>query len=159
MAKKPKSNFHTVAENRKAYFHYEVLEKLECGIELQGTEVKSLRSGHISFVDAFVEIKDHQLFLMKFHISPYAFGNLFNHTAERPRRLLAHRGQIVKLHRRVKEKGYTLIPLRVYFKKQYAKIEIGLCRGKKLFDKRETIKERDMQRQNERDIRHTTKGY
>lgn len=158
MEKKRKSDFLLVAENRKAYFHYEVLDKLECGIELQGTEVKSLRNGNISFVDAFVEVKAGQLFLMKFHISPYVFGNLNNHVAERPRRLLAHRQEIAKLHRRVKEKGFTIIPLRVYFKKQYVKIEIGLCRGKKLFDKRETIKERDLQRQSERDVRSVGKG-
>lgn len=159
MAKKPKSDFQLIAENKKAYFHYEVLEKLECGLELQGTEVKSVRSGQLSFVDAFVEIKDQQLFLMKFHISPYAFGNLFNHAAERPRRLLAHKGEINRLYRRVREKGFTIIPLRIYFKKQYAKMEIGLCRGKKLYDKRETIKERDIQRQNDRDIRSAHKGY
>lgn len=159
MAKKPKSDFQMIAENKKAYFHYEVLEKLECGIELAGTEVKSLRSGHLSFVDAFVEIRNNELFLMKFHISPYAFGNLFNHAAERPRRLLAHRGEINKFYRRVREKGFTIIPLRIYFKKQYAKLEIGLCRGKKLYDKREAIKERDMQRQNDRDIRSAHKGY
>ncbi|MGL4524073.1 MAG: SsrA-binding protein SmpB [Spirochaetia bacterium] len=158
MGKKKRKGSDSVAENRKAYFHYEVLETLECGIELGGTEVKSIRCGHVNFVDAFVEIRNHQLFLVKFQISPYAFGNLFNHISDRPRRLLAHKQEISKLWKKVKEKGHTIVPLRVYFKNQFVKVEIGLCRGKKLYDKRETIKERDADRQNQREVRNLTKA-
>jgi SsrA-binding protein len=151
MAKKKHIGSEVLAENRKAYFHYEVVEHLECGIVLHGTEVKSMRMHHINFVDAFCEIRNHELFVLKLNISPYDFGNINNHTAERPRKLLAHKQEIRKLQRRVAEKGMTLIPLKFYLKDHLVKVDIGLCRGKKLYDKRESIKERDMDRQASRE--------
>lgn len=148
---KESDGFKLIGENRKAYFNYEALEKLECGIELQGTEVKSLREGRINFVDSFCEIKNNQLFIQKLHIAPYSFGNIFNHAAERPRRLLAHKQEIAKWARRIREKGLTIVPLRFYFKNRRVKVEVALCRGKKLYDKRESIKERDLQRASDRE--------
>ncbi len=133
--------------NKKAYFHYHVIENLECGIALQGTEIKSMRAKTFSFTDAFVEILQGELFLKKFHISPYKNGgSVFNHKPERHRKLLAHKKQIDGLQRKVKEKGMTLVPLKIYLKGSVVKVEIGLCRGKKLYDKRDSIKEKDLNR-------------
>lgn len=144
--KKKKEAPGTLGSNRKAYFNYTVEESLECGIELKGTEVKSLRAHHFSFVDSFCEIKDDQLWLNKLSINPYDFGNIHNHITDRPRKLLAHRKEIEKLERKTREKGITLIPLKFYLKGSLVKVEVGLCRGKKQFDKRETIKSRDLDR-------------
>ena len=120
---------------------------MECGIELQGTEVKSLRENRFSFGDAYARIKDGQLYLVGFHISPYPFGNLHNHEPERERKLLAHKEEIKKLRRKVEEKGFTLVPIKLYLKNGLIKVELGICRGKKLYDKRETIKQRDLERE------------
>ncbi|MBN2618060.1 MAG: SsrA-binding protein SmpB [Spirochaetales bacterium] len=146
MSKNKKESPGTLGKNRKAYFNYTVEDSLECGIELKGTEVKSMRSSHFSFVDSFCEIRNNQLWMNKFSINPYDFGNIHNHITDRPRRLLAHTKEIEKLDRKIKEKGYTLIPLRFYLKGSLVKVEVGLCKGKKLFDKRETIKSRDLDR-------------
>lgn len=142
-----------LAKNRKAYFNYSVEDSLECGIELQGTEVKSMKEGKFSFSDAYVRIKDGELWLQDFHISPYAQGNILNHEPLRERRLLAHKQEIKRLKRKTDEKGYTLVPLTFYLKRGRIKVEIGLCRGKQLHDKRESIKQRDLKREYEREIK------
>ncbi len=142
-----------LAENRKARFDYTILESLECGMVLEGSEVKSLKSGRFSFSDSYAKIRDGKLILVGFHITPYPFGSLFNHDPDRERPLLAHKKEIAKLRRKTDEKGFTLIPLRVYLKKGYVKIEIGVCQGKKLSDKRESIKERDQRRDAQRESR------
>lgn len=154
MSKKKNESPGVLGKNRKAFFNYTVEESLECGIELKGTEVKSLRAHHFSFTDSFCEVRDGQLWLNKFSIQPYDFGNIHNHITERPRRLLAHKKEIDKLERKTREKGYTLVPLKVYMKGHIVKIEVGLCKGKKTFDKRETIKARDV----DRDLSRKTKG-
>ncbi len=133
--------------NKKARFNYFIDETLECGIELQGTEVKSLRENRFSFGDSYARIKEGQLYLIGFHISPYPFGNLHNHEPERERKLLLHKEEIRKLRKKVEEKGFTLVPIKVYLKNGLIKVELGICRGKKLYDKRETIKQRDLERE------------
>ena len=143
-----------LGENRKARFLYEILESLECGIVLQGTEVKSIKAGKFSFPDCFAEIRGGELFIRNLHITPYTHGNLFNHPPERVRKLLAHRQEIKRLERKVREKGVTLIPLKFYLVKGRVKLELGLCKGKKQYDKRNSIKERDLQREAQRDFRN-----
>ena len=133
--------------NKKARFNFFIDETLECGIELQGTEVNSLRENRFSFGDSYARIKDGQLYLIGFHISPYPFGNLHNHEPERERKLLVHKEEIRKLRKKVEEKGFTLVPIKVYLKNGLIKVELGICRGKKLYDKRETIKQRDLERE------------
>ena len=145
-----------IADNRKARFDYEVEESVECGIVLQGTEVKSLREGKVSFVDSFCDIKKGELWLRNIHIAPYDFGSHNNHDPLRPRKLLAHHKEIARFQRRIKEKGYTLIPLKLYFKQSLVKVEVGVCRGKKLYDKRETIKRRDIDRDHAREIKQVS---
>lgn len=143
----------TVATNRKARFLYEILERHEAGIELVGTEVKSLRRGGANLVDAFAVPKGGELFVLNLHISPYEQGNRFNHPPTRPRRLLLHRREIARLAGQVSQRGLSLVPLRIYFKRRRAKVELGVCRGKKAHDKRETIRERDRRRSEEREFR------
>lgn len=156
MAKKGKKESPgLLADNRKARFNYTVEEALECGIELKGTEVKSMRAGKISFVDSFCEIRNGELWIRNLHISPYDFGNIYNHLPERSRRLLAHSKEIRRLERRVNEKGYALIPLKFYLKSALVKVEIGICKGKKVYDKRETIKRRDLEREEGRNFRRS----
>ena len=133
--------------NKKARFNFFIDETLECGIELQGTEVKSLRENRFSFGDSYARIKDGQLYLVGFHISPYPFGNLHNHEPDWDRKLLVHKEEIRKLRKKVEEKGFTLVPIKVYLKNGLIKVELGICRGKKLYDKRETIKQRDLERE------------
>jgi len=142
-----------IAANRKAFHEYAVLERMEAGMVLQGTEAKSLRAGKVNFLDSFVSIRDGEAWLAKLHISPYDFGNRANHDPTRLRKLLLHRHEILKLGQRVREKGLTLIPLSLYFSKGKVKLEIGLCRGKKLYDKREAIAKRDAARDSEREAR------
>ncbi|NIZ19362.1 SsrA-binding protein SmpB [Entomospira culicis] len=150
-AKKPAG---VIADNRKARFNYEIIQELECGIALVGTEVKSLRDGHMSFVDSYCEITEsEQLYIYKLNISPYTHGNIYNHLTDRPRRLLAHKKEIQSMYRKVREKGITLVPLKFYFKNNRVKVLVGLARGKKLYDKRETIKERDTERNIARDFK------
>ena len=143
----------TIATNRKAFHEYAVLDRLEAGLVLQGTEAKSLRAGKVNFLDSYVSIRDGEAWLAKLHISPYDFGNRTNHEPTRRRKLLLHRHEILKLDMRVREKGLTLIPLSLYFSKGRVKLELGLCRGKKLYDKREAIAKRDAQREGERFFR------
>jgi len=142
-----------IATNRKAFHEYSVLERIEAGMALQGTEAKSMRAGKVSFLDSFVSIKEGEAWLLKLHISPYDFGNRANHDPTRARKLLLHKHEILKLNQRVREKGFTLIPLSLYFSKGRVKLEIGLCRGKKLYDKREAITKRDLERENARNMR------
>ncbi len=139
-----------VAQNRKAFHDYFVLERFEAGIELFGTEVKSIRAGTINLKDSFCFIKDGQLFVRSMHISPYEKGNIFNRDPVRTRRLLMHKREINKLAARISQDGLTLIPLSVYFRDSKVKLELGLCQGKKLYDKRQTeaknVANRDMER-------------
>lgn len=142
-----------ISLNRRARFDYHVEESLECGIELKGTEVKSIKDGRISYPDAYAEVKQGEVWLYNFHIAEYAFSSVFGHDPDRPKKLLLHRQEIKRIERRVREKGYTLIPLSVYLKHGLVKIELGLCKGKKLFDKRADIKARDLDREIRRDFR------
>jgi len=139
----------TVIKNRKAYHEYEVLEKYEAGIALVGTEVKSIRAGQLKITEAFCQVNTSmQLELHQLEISPYRFGNVFNHDATRIRRLLMHRREIGKLNQRMKEKGLTLIPIRMYFNNRgRVKVEIAICRGKNLYDKRQSLKAKDAKRE------------
>lgn len=142
-----------VANNKKAYHDYFIEEKYEAGLELHGTEVKSLRMGKCSIKEAFVRIEDGEAFVYGMNISPYEKGNIFNKDPLRVRRLLLHRAEINKLAGKMAEKGLTLVPLQVYFKDGRAKVEIGLARGKKLYDKREDIAKRDLRREQEREFK------
>jgi SsrA-binding protein len=142
-----------LASNRKAFFDYSVEEKLECGIELVGTEVKSLKDGKFSFADSYAKIENDQLWLEGLHITPYVFGNINNHDPDRLRRLLVHKKEIKRLRRKVMEKGLTLIPLAFYLLHGLVKLELGVCRGKKLYDKREVIKNRDLNREIQREFK------
>jgi SsrA-binding protein len=140
--------------NRKAWHEYHIEEKIEAGIVLVGTEVKSLRAGKANLVDAYATIKDGEAWLVHAHISPYKEGTCFNHEPRRSRKLLLHRSQIKKLKACTKEKGFTIIPLRMYFVRGKAKVELALARGKKLYDKREAIAEKDARRAMERGMRN-----
>ena len=142
-----------VANNKKAYHDYFIEEKYECGIELFGTEVKSIRMGKCSIKEAYVSIDHGEAFIEGMNISPYEKGNIFNREPLRKRRLLLHKREILKLAGQVQAKGYTLMPLQVYFKNGRVKIEIGLARGKKLYDKRQDIRKKDMKREMERDYK------
>ena len=142
-----------VANNKKAYHDYFIDEKYEAGLVLHGTEVKSLRMGKCSIKEAWVRIQDGEVWVYGMHISPYEKGNIFNKDPLRPRKLLMHKAEIGKLLGKVKENGITLVPLQVYFKNGRAKLEIGLARGKKLYDKREELAKRDMRREAEREFK------
>ena len=135
-----------LATNRKALFEYEILERLEAGIALRGTEVKSIRDGGFHFRDSFVDFRNGELWLVGGRIAPYSHGNLQNHTEDRDRKLLLHKREILKLGGKATEKGLTIIPLKAYFKNGVIKLEIGLARGKKAHDKRESIKQKDIER-------------
>ena len=143
-------NFKTIAENRKARHDYFVLEALETGIELVGTEVKSIRTGSVNLKDSWVDIVNGELMVLGMHISPYEKGNIFNRDPVRPRRLLAHKKEIRRLAAEIKQNGLTLIPLKLYFKGSRVKVTVGLCRGKKLYDKRESAARRDAKREIDR---------
>ena len=145
-----KENIKVMARNREAYHEYFVEEEMEAGIELCGTEVKSIRQGTLNLKDAWCGIKDGQMILNQMHISPYEHGNIFNKDPRRPRRLLMHRREIMRLFGKVKQDGYSIIPLTVYFKGSLVKVKIGLCKGKKLYDKRQSAAERDAKRQIDR---------
>ena len=139
-----------IAANRKAYHDYFIDDKYESGISLVGTEVKSLRAGQVNLKDSFCSIKDGEIFANGIHISPYEKGNIFNRDPRRVRKLLMHKREILKLFSLVSQKGYTLIPLSLYFKDSKVKVEIGLCRGKKLYDKRDSEAEKQANRDSER---------
>ncbi len=147
MVAKPEPAERMLATNRKAFFHYEVLERSEAGIVLVGTEVKSIRAGGLEFKDAYVDPRGGQLFLVGCRIAPYSHGNRENHTPDRDRKLLLHKREILKLTGRVVERGLTLLPLRAYMKDGRVKVEIGLARGKQAHDKREAIKKKDQERE------------
>ncbi len=147
------NNFKLVANNKKAYHDYFIDDKYETGIELYGTEVKSIRMGKCSIKEAFVRIENGQVYIYGMHISPYEKGNIFNKDPLRQRKLLMHRREIEKLLSKIKEKGFTLVPLQVYFKGSLVKVEIGLARGKKLYDKRDDIAKKDAKREMERSFK------
>ena len=142
-----------IANNKKAYHDYFIDEKYEAGISLAGTEVKSLRMGKCSIKESFVHVRDGEVYINHMHISPYEKGNIFNRDPLRPRKLLLHKSEIAKLGAKVREKGYTIMPLRVYFKGSLVKVEIGLARGKKIYDKRHDIARKDARREAERDFK------
>jgi SsrA-binding protein len=145
-----KDNLKIICRNRKAYFEYTIDALYEAGMVLKGTEVKSLRQGKASINDAYARFQDGEIYLYNAHISPYTPAALDSHNPERPRKLLLHRWELRRLLGKTQERGYTLIPLRLYFKDEHAKVEIALARGKKKVDKRETIRRREEQREMER---------
>ena len=147
-----------IAENRKARFDYSIEETYECGIELQGTEVKSVKNGNISFPDSFAEIINGEVWLKNFHISEYAYSSIFNHNPDRPKKLFLHKEEIKKITRKVEEKGNTLIPINFYLKNGRVKLTLGVCKGKKMFDKRATIKNRDIERDIQREFSKNLRG-
>lgn len=147
-----------ISENRKARFDYFIEDSYECGIQLEGTEVKSVKAGSISYSDGFAEIINGEVFLKNFHISEYSFSSIFNHNPDRPKKLLLHKEEIKKISRKVEEKGYTLIPLDVYLKDGRVKVTLGICKGKKQYDKRESIKTRDINREIQREISSKLRG-
>ena len=149
-----KSGQKIIAENRKARHDYFVIETYEAGISLAGTEVKSVRGGNVNLKDSYCEIDGGELFALGVHISPYEQGNIFNKDPLRPKKLLMHKREIMKLAGLVSRDGYTLVPLSLYFKGSYVKMAIGLCRGKKLYDKRDSIAKRDADRTIEREMKN-----
>lgn len=154
MAQKEKPAKRFIAQNRKAYHEYHVIETFEAGIVLTGTEIKSIRAGKVSITEAFARIEHNEVYLYGSQIAPYAQGNAFNHAQDRVRKLLLHKAEIAKLIGKTKEKGLTLIPLKLYFERAWVKVELGLCKGKQLHDKRETIKTRENKREVERAIKN-----
>lgn len=148
-----KETMKLVANNKKAYHDYFVDEKIEAGLVLHGTEVKSLRMGKCSIKESFIRIENGEMFVYGMHISPYEKGNIFNKDPLRVKKLLLHKSEINKLTGKIKEKGFTIVPLQVYFKDGKAKMEIGLCRGKKLYDKRQDIAKKDMKREAEKEFK------
>ena len=148
-----------VAKNNKAYHDYFIEEKFEAGIELAGTEVKSIRQGNVNLKDSFCIIKDGQLSVLGMHISPYEKGNIFNKDPRRTRRLLMHKREILRLFGKIKQDGYSLIPLTVYFKNSRVKLELGLAKGKKLYDKRDSAAARDAKREIDRTMKSRSVRY
>lgn len=143
----------SLATNRKAFFNYEVLDRLEAGVSLLGTEVKSVRDGGLNFRDSFVEFRGGELYLVGCRIAPYSHGNRLNHPEDRDRKLLLHKREILRFGGKAKEKGLTIVPLRAYLKKGRVKLEIGLARGKKAHDKREAIKRKEIERETRQAVR------
>jgi len=142
-----------VAQNKKAYHEYYILEKFEAGVELFGTEVKSIRQGNVNLKETFCMVKDGELFARGMHISPYEKGNIFNRDPVRPKRLLMHKREITRLYARIRQDGLALIPLSIYFKNSRVKLELGLARGKKLHDKRDAAAEKNSEREIERKLK------
>ena len=142
-----------LANNKKAYFDYFIEDKWEAGIELYGTEVKSIRMGKVSIKESYIKIENGEVFIYNMHVSPYEKGNIFNRDPIRTRRLLLHKQEINKIAGKTAEKGYTVVPLQVYIKNGLCKIEIGLAKGKKLYDKRDSIAKKDVRRENEREFK------
>jgi len=143
----------TVATNRKAYHDYHIDERLEAGIALTGTEIKSVRRGMVSLRDSFARVEQGEVLLYNMNISPYEYGNRFNHEPRRVRRLLLHKAEIRRLAGKTQERGFTLVPLKVYLKRGIAKVELALVKGKKLYDKREDIRKRELEREADRAIK------
>jgi SsrA-binding protein len=150
---KEASNFKLIANNKKARHDYFLEETFEAGVELHGTEVKSLRQGNCSIKEAFIHIENGEVIIYGMHISPYEKGNIFNRDPMRPKKLLMHKKEIMRLLGKIKEKGYTLVPVQVYFKGSRVKVEIALARGKKLYDKRADIAKKDARREAEREFK------
>ena len=153
MAKASKENVKLIANNKKAYHDYFIEEKYEAGISLAGTEVKSLRQGKCSIKESFLRIEKGEVFIYGLHISPYEKGNIFNKDPLRVRKLLLHKYEINKMTGKIAEKGYTLVPLQVYFRGSLVKVEIGLAKGKKLYDKRQDIAKKDQKREAEKEFK------
>ncbi|MCR4922613.1 MAG: SsrA-binding protein SmpB [Lachnospiraceae bacterium] len=158
MAKDSAGAFKLIANNKKAYHDFFIEDKYECGIELFGTEIKSMRMGKCSIKEAYVRIENGEAFIIGMNVSPYEKGNIFNKDPLRTRKLLLHRAEINKLAGKIAEKGYTIMPLQVYLKNSRAKVEIGLARGKKLYDKRQDIAKKDMRREVEREFKEKIRG-
>ena len=148
-------NVKIIAQNKKARFDYFVEEHYECGVVLEGTEVKSVKNGNVSFADSFAEITNNEVWMRNFHISEYSYSSVFNHNPDRVKKLLVHKEEIKRLKRKIDEKGFTLIPLDIYLKQGLVKITLGVCKGKKQYDKRETIKERDVNRDLSREFKNS----
>ena len=140
--------------NRRAKFDYFVEEEYEAGIALTGTEIKSVREGHCNIKDSYGIVRNHEVFLLNMFISPYKEGNIFNHKETRTRKLLLHKKEIKKIEQYIDVQGLTLVPLKLYFKENHLKVLLGVCKGKKLFDKRETIKERDIEREAKKNLKN-----
>lgn len=155
MAKKEEKNQSdgVIARNKKAYHDYQIVESMEAGLALRGTEVKSCREGSVSLQDSFAKIENSQIFMYNVHISPYSHGNRFNHTPVRQRSLLLHKREILRLNQKVREKGYTLVPLKMYLTRGKIKVELGVAKGKSFEDKRETLRKR----QDDLDMRRAMK--
>lgn len=143
-----------IANNKKAYFDYFILENYEAGIELFGTEVKSIRIGHCSIKESWIRIEKNEIYIMGLHVNPYEKGNIFNKDPLRVKKLLMHKNEIIKIGSKVQEKGLTLVPLKVYLKGSLVKVEIGLARGKKNYDKRESLAKKDHKREVDRALKH-----
>lgn len=152
MGLKPRNDINI--KNKKAFFEYEIIESITAGIQLQGTEIKSIREGKAGLVDSYCQFFDGELYVKNMHIAEYFFGNLRNHEAKRERKLLLQRKELKKLERKVKETGLTIVPLRLYLNdKGFAKLDIGLAKGKKVYDKRETMKQNDARREIDREMK------
>ena len=152
-----KNNRKKVLKNRKAFFMYTIIERVEAGIVLVGTEIKSIREGKVSFKDSYARFHGLELFLEGLYIAPYKHGTYSNHEPERQRKLLLHKKELKRLRGKVEERGCTIVPLFIYITKNLAKVEIGLVKGKRLFDRREEIKKRDLQREMQRDFKERYK--
>jgi SsrA-binding protein len=148
-----KGNGKIITQNKKAWHEYFIEETYEAGIELCGTEVKSLRAGNVNLKDSYCSIDNGELFVRQMHVSPYEHGNIFNRDPMRPRKLLMHKKEILKLFGLVAQKGYTLVPLQLYFKGSHVKVQVGLCRGKKLYDKRDSAAEKQASRDIDRQMK------
>ena len=147
-----------ISQNRKALFDYAVEDRIDCGVALEGTEVKSVKAGNVSFADSFALIENGEVWLQHFHVAEYVYSSVFNHNPDRKKKLLLHKDEIKRLARKVEEKGFTLVPLDCYLKGGRVKITLGVCKGKKLYDKRAGIRERDMQRDMAREFRAGLQG-
>lgn len=153
MAESNSGGIKVLARNKKAYFNYLVIEKFDCGVVLEGQEVKSVKLGNISFGDSFAYVENGEVWMQNFRISEYSYSSVFASNPDRKKKLLLHREEIKRLERKTAEKGFTLVPLEVYLKSGIVKIQLGLCKGKKDYDKREAIKDRDTKREMEREFK------
>jgi SsrA-binding protein len=158
MTKPPETAERAIATNRKAFFNYEILDRAEAGVSLLGTEVKAIREGGFNFRDSFIAFRGGEMFLVGARIGPYSHGNQMNHPDERDRKLLLHKREILKIGGKATEKGFTIIPLKAYFKNGRVKVEIGLARGKKAHDKRDAIKKKDIDRETRQAVRSRRDG-
>lgn len=147
-----------IAENKKARFNYFIEDSIECGIALEGSEVKSIKAGNLAFPDSFAEIENGEVWIRNLHITGYAFSSTFSPDPDRKRRLLLHKDQIKRLQRKTSEKGYTLVPISFYLKNGRVKVNLGVCKGKKQYDKRDAIRARDLQREASREFRKELTG-